>query len=38
MYGNIETPKTDKNTKIPEDLGGVIYNITNDVESFGNNL
>ena len=28
----------DKNTKIPEDLEGVIYNITNDVESFGNDL
>ena len=28
MSGNIETPKIDRNTKIPKDLGTVIYNIT----------
>lgn len=38
MLGNIETPKLDRNKKIPEDLGAVIYDITNVVENFGNLL
>ena len=35
---NTETPKIEINIKIPEDLGGVIYDITNVLEIFGNNL
>ena len=38
MPGNIETPKIDRNTKIPEDLGVVIYDITNVLENFGDDL
>ena len=29
MPGNKQTPKIDRNVKVPEDLGAVIYNITN---------
>ena len=36
--GNIETPKIDRNMEIPEDLGPVIYDITNTLENFGNGL
>ena len=35
MPGNIETTKG-RNTNIPEDLGAVIYDITNVLENFGN--
>ena len=38
MPGNIETPKIDRDTKIPEDLGVVIYDITNVLENFGDDL
>ena len=38
MPENIKTPKIDRNTKIPEDLGAVIYNITDVLETFGNDL
>ena len=38
MPGNIETPKIDRNTKIPKDLGAVIYDTTNALENFGNYL
>ena len=38
MSGKIETPKIDTNTKIPEDLGATIYDITNVLENFGNHL
>ena len=31
---NMETPKIEINIKIPEDLGGVIYDITNVLEIF----
>ena len=38
MSGNIETPKIDRNTKILEDLGAVIYDNTIVLEIFGNDL
>ena len=38
MPENIKTSKIDRNTKIPEDLGAVIYNITDVLETFGNDL
>ena len=33
-----ETSNIDRNMKIPEDLGAVIYDITNALENFGNDL
>ena len=38
MPGNIKTPKIDRNTKILEDLGAVVFVITKVLESFGNDL
>ena len=38
VSGNIERPKIDRNAKILEDLGAVIYNITNVLENFGKDL
>ena len=38
MPGNIETPKIDGNAEILEDLDTVIYDITNVLENFGNDL
>ena len=38
LPGNIETPKLGRNTNIPEDLGVVIYDITNVLENFWNDL
>ena len=38
MPGNIETSKIDRNTSILEDLSAVIYNITNVLENFWNDL
>lgn len=38
MPGNKQTPKIDRNVKVPEDLGAVIYNITNVYENFGDDL
>ena len=35
LPGNIELPKTDRNTKILGDLGAVIYDIANFLENFG---
>lgn len=34
MPGNMEAPKIEINTQTPEDLGGVIYDITNVLEIF----
>ena len=36
--GITETSSIDRNMKIPEDLGAVIYDITNALENFGNDL
>ena len=38
MSGNIETPKIDRNKKILEDLGAVIYDNTIVLEIFENDL
>ena len=38
MPRKIVTPKVDRNTKILEDLGAVIYDTTNALENFGNDL
>ena len=38
MPGNIKTPKIDRNAKTSEDLGAVVFVVTNVLESFGNDL
>ena len=38
MPGNIETPKIERNTKILEDLGSMIYDMITVLETFENNL
>ena len=38
MLGNIEIPHINRNTKIPEDLSAIIYDITNVLENFGNDV
>ena len=38
MSGNIETQNVDRHAQILQDLGVVIYDITNVVQHFGNDL